>query len=75
MPHEVDARRVRIESLDPRMVEALRGMTERRRLDIAWGMWRSARNMIENLQRAEHPEWTQQEVVIAARRRLLGQSR
>ena len=75
MTPDVHTRRVSIEPLDPRMVEALRGMTERRRLEIAWSMWRSARNMIENLIRAEHPEWTQQEVEVAAGRRLLGKAR
>jgi len=62
------------ERMDPRMVEALRGMTERQRLEIAWDMWRSARNMIENLMRDEHPEWTDRQVTVEIGRRLLGQA-
>lgn len=54
------------------MVEALRAMTERQRLEIAWDMWRSARNMIENLLRAEHPDWTDRQLAIEIGRRLLG---
>ncbi len=71
MTHESGVRAVTIEPLDPRMVEALRGMTERQRLEIAWDMWRSARNMILNLLRSEHPDWSEREVALEAGRRLL----
>ncbi|MGE0534300.1 MAG: hypothetical protein AB7O68_04950 [Pirellulales bacterium] len=67
-------RSVRIEPLDPKMIEALRAMTERQRLEVAWDMWRSARGMIVNLLRAEHPDWSEREVALEAGRRLLGQA-
>jgi len=74
IPHK-PSREVTIEPLDARMVEALRGMTERQRLEIAWDMWRSARNLIEHMLRSEHPDWSEQEVALEVGRRLLGQSR
>jgi hypothetical protein len=45
-----------LEIVDQDMADVLRQKTEAERLRIAWGMWRSARNMIRNLLRAEHPE-------------------
>jgi len=71
-PLESAPREPSFERMDERMVEALRGMTERQRLEIAWDMWRSARNMIENLLRAEHPDWTDRELAFEVARRLLG---
>ena len=73
-PIESTPREVSFERMDERMVDALRGMTERQRLEIAWDMWRSARDMIENLLRAEHPDWTDRQLAIEIGRRLLGQA-
>ncbi len=46
-----------IEIVDRDMAAILRTKTEAERLQIAWGMWRSARTMLDNLLRAEHPDW------------------
>ena len=65
--HQVPAN---LEMVDWPMVEILRKKTEVERLQIACGMWRSARDMIRNLLRAEHPEWTEEQVCREAARRL-----
>jgi uncharacterized protein (DUF849 family) len=57
------------------MVAVLREKTELERLRIAWGMWRSAREMLINLIKAEHPDWSIDEVRRNAARRLAGGSR
>ena len=60
----------RIEVMDDAMVQILRNKTPAERFAIANGMWRSARDMIRNLLRAEHPEWTEEQVHRAAAQRL-----
>jgi hypothetical protein len=60
-----------MEVIDPAMVAVLRNKTPAERLAIANGMWRSARDMIRNLLRAEHPDWSQEMVVQEAAKRLL----
>ena len=60
----------RIEVVEPVMAQILRGKTEAERLAIAWGMWRSARDMLSNLTRAEHPEWRDEEVQQEVARRM-----
>ena len=59
-----------IEIVDPDMAAVLRAMTEADRLRIAWGMWRSARDMLRNLLRAEHCDWSGQDVGREVARRL-----
>lgn len=61
---------VRIEVVDSDMAVALRQKTEGERLQIAWGMWRSARSMLLNLMRAEHPDWTEEAINREVARRL-----
>jgi hypothetical protein len=61
----------RMEIIDPAMVAVLRRKTPAERLAIANGMWRSARDMIRNLIRAEHPDWSQEMVAREAAKRLL----
>ena len=63
-------RRYVIEVVDPAMAAILRQKTEADRLRIAWGMWRSARTMLENLMRAEHADWSEDEVQQVVARRL-----
>jgi hypothetical protein len=48
----------RMEFIDPLMAEVLRAKSEAERLAIGAGMWRSARDMLRTLLRAEHPEWS-----------------
>ncbi len=64
----------RMELPDPVMVQVLSDKTYAERLAIANGMWRSARDTIRNLLRAEHPDWTEEEVHREAARRLLNAS-
>jgi hypothetical protein len=65
----------RMEIIDPAMVAVLRKKTPAERLAIANGMWRSARDMIRNLLRAEHPEWSQEQVDQETAKRLLHDTR
>jgi hypothetical protein len=48
--------------LDPKMVEIFKAMTHQQRLEIANGMWRSAKDMIERLLRQQHPDWTEDQI-------------
>jgi hypothetical protein len=59
-----------IEIVDRAMADILRTKTEAERLGIARGMWRSARAMMENLLRAQHPHWTPTAVNAEVARRL-----
>jgi Rv0078B-related antitoxin len=61
-----------IEVIDAEIVAILRQKTEAERLQIAWGMWRMARDMLLNLLRSEHPDWTDQQVREETARRLSG---
>lgn len=51
-----------VEAVDPEMVAILRAKTEAERLAIAWGMWRSARSMLANHLRSDHPDWTEKQI-------------
>ena len=62
--------RFKIEIVDPAMAAILRQKTEAERLQIAWGMWRSARMMLNHLLQAEHPDWTEKERNQEIARRL-----
>lgn len=59
-----------IEIMDRDMARVLAQKTEAERLQIAWGMWRSARNMITNLLRAESPTLSDEEIQREVARRL-----
>lgn len=61
---------LQVDHIEPEMVRMLREKTPAERLAIANGMWRSARDMLRNLLRAEHPEWSDDEVDAAVARRL-----
>jgi hypothetical protein len=52
----------RMEILDPEMVRMWQAKSPAERLAIANGMWRSARDMMRNLVRAEHPERSEDQV-------------
>jgi hypothetical protein len=64
-------RPLNIEVLDEAVADVLRNKSPGERLAIANGMWRSARQMIESLLRAEHPEWTDEEIRRDVARRML----
>ncbi len=58
------------DDLDPAMVEILRHKTPLEKLAMADAMWRSARNQILLVLRAQHPDWTEAQVQREAARRL-----
>ncbi len=57
------------ESIDEEMVAVLTGKTEAERLQIAWGMWRSARKMIQRMVASEHRDLSadEQQRIVASR--------
>jgi hypothetical protein len=59
-----------VEVIDPEMAAILQQKTEAERLQIAWGMWRSVRDMLLCLMRAEHPDWSEEAVRLEVARRL-----
>lgn len=60
----------RFEMIDNAMADILREKTDAEHLQIGFGMWRSARRLVEANVRAEHPEWTEDEIrrQVAGRR-------
>jgi len=60
----------RLEVVDHATAAVLRQKSEAERLQIAWGMWRSARSMLTNLLRSEHPEWPESAVNREVARRM-----
>jgi lauroyl/myristoyl acyltransferase len=62
----------RIEIMDRDMAKVLAAKTERERLQIAWGMWRSVRRMLTRLITAENPDWSEELVQAEVRRRMAG---
>ncbi len=59
-----------IEVVDDEMAAILRHKTGAERLAIASGMFASARRMLLSHLRATHPEWSQQQILREAARRL-----
>ena len=59
-----------IEAIDDTTAEILRKKTPAQRLDMTFRMWDFARDLITNVLRQEHPEWSQQEVHRETVRRL-----
>jgi hypothetical protein len=59
-----------IEVVDPDVAAIVRSKTGAERLRIASGMFASARHMILNHLRAEHPEWDERDLQKAAAWRL-----
>jgi hypothetical protein len=64
-----------IEVLDAEMAAVLRQKTGAERLRIAWGMWRSARDMLRSFLRAEHGDWTEDAIEREVARRLASGTR
>ena len=67
-PRPIDPRR--IEVLDDAMAQVLRSMTGAQRLEIAFGMFASARKMLTEHLSTVKPEWTPEEVATEVSRRL-----
>lgn len=60
----------KFEFVSDEMAAVLREKTYAERLEIAFGMIRSARAMIENSLRARHPDWSDEAVQLEASRRI-----
>jgi hypothetical protein len=59
-----------IEVVDERMAEILRRKSGAERLRIAFGLFSSARRMLLSMLRTEHPDWSEEQVIAEAARRL-----
>jgi len=59
-----------LEIVDREMAAILARKTEAERLQMAWGMWRSARNMITRLLQAENNQLPDAEIQADVSRRL-----
>ena len=64
-----------IEVVDDDMARVLAAKTGAERLEIAFGMFRSARRMLTSHLRTEHPRWTDDQVADEVARRLSRGSR
>lgn len=67
-PTRLDPRSVEI--VDEDVARILRTKTGAERLQIAFGMYTAARRMLTNLLRADHPDWSEQQVLEEVGRRL-----
>jgi hypothetical protein len=63
--------RMVIEVIDPEMAAVLRSKSGAQRLQIANGMFASARRLLLSHLRAEHPAWSEQELQEGVAGRLL----
>lgn len=68
-PSEIPLR-MKIEVMDEAMARVIRPMSGARRLQIANGMFASARRMLMSHLKAEHPDWDQGRLNREAARRL-----
>jgi hypothetical protein len=60
----------RFEVMDDLMVEVLRQKTPAERLAISHGMWRFARELLRSALRAQHPDWSEEQICQEMARRL-----
>ena len=58
------------EIVDDDVAAILRTKTETERLEIAFSMWRFARDMIAGNLKAEHPDWSPEELQRQVARRM-----
>ena len=59
-----------IEVLDEIMAKILQSKTPLERINIANGMWKSARELIAASLRAQHAEWTEAEIMAEVSKRF-----
>ena len=59
-----------IEVVDDAMAEILRRKTPAERIQIGFGLWTSARNMLMTYIRTIHPEWNNDRIEKEVARRL-----
>jgi hypothetical protein len=72
-PYIPPRRRPVVEVVDEIMVPILRSKTEAERFEMAAQMWRFARDTYVALARAQHPDWTPEQLQREAARRLAGE--
>lgn len=61
---------LRIEVMDDRMAEIIRGKSGAERLRMASDMFASARRMLIHHLRTQHPDWQETQIIREAARRL-----
>ncbi len=59
-----------VEVMDDEMADLIRQKSPAERLEIASGLWRSARAMLTTVLTAQHPEWSEERVAAEVARRL-----
>jgi hypothetical protein len=64
--------KLQIEFIDQTMAAVLAEKSESQRLQIAWGMWRSARRMLTQLVQSQNKSWTPDQVQQEVNRRMAG---
>ena len=62
--------RVVVESMDQRMARIMRDKTPAERLEIAFDMWRSVRQMTKTILESQHPDWPPSRVEREVARRM-----
>lgn len=51
-----------IELIEPEVAAIYRRMSHGQRMQVAIGMWNSARQMIQGTLRQQNPDWTEEEI-------------
>lgn len=59
-----------VEILDPVIVDILRRQTPQERLAQSFRLWETARLIVRSSVRQQHPEWSEDEILREAARRL-----
>jgi len=62
--------KLRIEAVDESMAEIYRRKSPAERLQIAFGLWRSARTLLFNLLRDANPDWDEKRLQREVARRI-----
>jgi hypothetical protein len=60
----------RIEVIDDKIAAILKQKTPRERLEIAFGLWRTARTLLYNNLRSLHPAWDEETIAKEVSRRM-----
>jgi hypothetical protein len=62
--------RVHLEWVDDDMAAIFRAKTPAERLEVAFSIWRSARDMLASILRSQHPDWSREQIEAETARRL-----
>lgn len=65
---------MKIEKLDDKMVKILKNKSGLQRLEIAFGLWKFARNSLEKYLRSKNPKWSKKKINKEILRRFLSGS-